>query len=579
MPHTRIVRDNVPPAAGEPARASKWAPRRDELIEPLRMASFFDRETAAASGDVDIGVPKHAIFVAHGMGQQIKHEAIEMTVNGIYNACDAGDFATVLAEARGRTVMIGDTTLQRAEIELELRSDGRRVDLHIYEGYWAPFTEGNVTLRDVMSFLVLGARAGLTRSWYAVQRWIFGRFISMERAPRTFLHFGITAAMIASLFVLNGVIAATATGRLVANETWPDDELFRALTGIGLIVTGATFIFGLALLSLVQWARRERVGWFYRRASNVAMSTFWLWCGSVIFASFAFLAVIAWQFYYPQSFSDLASSLPPVLENALLVLLVWASLIAMTYFGRRLLVRYPGDVAAYVNTNSLDKFTEVREKIRACVLGAMKAVYGARIGSTPYYTSIGVIGHSLGSVVAYDALNALFVLDAADGAPARMIDRTKVLVTFGSPLDKTAFIFGAQGRNTERVREQLVAATKPLIQDYERYRNFTWVNVYSPLDIVSGELNYYDCADAKGYAVERAIENIVDPDVRVPLIAHVEYWRNPVVFARLLRGLLDADDSNSARRDNAATSAHGTIQHTNLPAPHGAGAVGEGTTT
>ena len=45
------------------------------------------------------------------------------------------------------------------------------------------------------------------------------------------------------------------------------------------------------------------------------------------------------------------------------------------------------------------------------------------------------------------------------------VDRTKLLLTFGSPLDKTAFVFATRGDASE-ARGRLAEARQPLIKSY-----------------------------------------------------------------------------------------------------------------
>ena len=105
---------------------------------------------------------------------------------------------------------------------------------------------------------------------------------------------------------------------------------------------------------------------------------------------------------------------------------------------------------------------------------------------------------------------------------------------FGSPLDKTAFIFGAQGAGTE-AREALAASVQPLISDAQvRPR---WVNIYSTWDIISGSLDYYDLPDRSN---RHPVENIKDPKATTLLAAHVEYWRNEKLFEALIEALRPA---------------------------------------
>jgi hypothetical protein len=62
---------------------------------------------------------------------------------------------------------VGDVTavlviqpLERVAMQLRC-SGGALRDVHIYEVYWAPFTEGAVTLRDVIQFLLSAGINGI----------------------------------------------------------------------------------------------------------------------------------------------------------------------------------------------------------------------------------------------------------------------------------------------------------------------------------------------------------------------------------------------------------------------------------
>jgi hypothetical protein len=153
-----------------------------------------------------------------------------------------------------------------------------------------------------------------------------------------------------------------------------------------------------------------------------------------------------------------------------------------------------------------------------------------------------VVGHSLGSVLAYDTLNALINLDncSAPNVRRHVVARTRALITFGSPLDKTAFIFRMQARNDQEwIREQLAASVQPLIVDYVKYRpdSFDWINIWSRMDIVSGELNYYDVHDdpAKIPNEKPCVQNMPDPKADIPLYAHLQYWNNELLRQQLYK--------------------------------------------
>jgi len=156
-----------------------------------------------------------------------------------------------------------------------------------------------------------------------------------------------------------------------------------------------------------------------------------------------------------------------------------------------------------------------------------------------------VVGHSLGSVIAYDALNMLILEDESirqstptkeSARPLDVVRRTPLFLTFGSPLDKTAFIFAVQARGTSEAREALAGSVQPLIQSYER-RPSRWINVWSPWDVISGPLDLYDppreLHDFPGATLTQRVHNILDREATTLLIAHTEYWKNPLVVGTI----------------------------------------------
>jgi hypothetical protein len=167
-------------------------------------------------------------------------------------------------------------------------------------------------------------------------------------------------------------------------------------------------------------------------------------------------------------------------------------------------------------------------------------VYLAQENGEFLYDKIAVVGHSLGSVIAYDTLNALLNAEKLSLTELKIASRTCLLETFGSPLDKIAFFFNVQGNEASHIREQLAAAAQPLITSYEDFRRFPWINVYSPNDIVSGKVELYDLP-MKGQPEpiqrlihEHGVQRFRDPDAIVPLVAHVAYWKNREVWKKLL---------------------------------------------
>jgi hypothetical protein len=218
----------------------------------------------------------------------------------------------------------------------------------------------------------------------------------------------------------------------------------------------------------------------------------------------------------------------------LLVLLVIGS-----YVFRYFAVQFVGDVAAYISPYRDSKFDELRKAIQKVGLDVGKIVYGfgKDAPTDPKYKRIIVVGHSLGSVLAYDTLNALMNLDnvSSDDQKRDVVQRTRGLITFGSPLDKTAFIFRMQAKSDQDwIREQMTDSVQRLIVSYPEFRpeTLTWVNIWSPMDIISGSLDYYD-DPAVPPDDPRHVQNMVDPQARTPLAPHVQYWNNDLLRKKL----------------------------------------------
>ena len=79
-------------------------------------------------------------------------------------------------------------------------------------------------------------------------------------------------------------------------------------------------------------------------------------------------------------------------------------------------------------------------------------------------------------------------------------------------------------RGTSNV-PQLAASSQPMLQDY-CWRPERWINIYSPWDIISGALEYYDLPDATD---RRRVTNQRDKAATTLLMAHVEYWEDPML--------------------------------------------------
>jgi hypothetical protein len=575
----------------------------------------------------ELGRPseKHAVWIVHGMGQQIPFETLDSLTTGILKVADRFGARIPGSRPRVTAVKFGpsgpggkEQVVERVEIDLQDKEDAKKsCQLHLYEAYWAPVTEGAAKLSDVISFFFNGGMRSIWNSGKPFLRAMFpdespaGPQQGMQQFKipfRAVLEVTLTLLLLLSLIAINAVIVSAGAAKasipaftmMRFDQHWKQlsaiatgmcaialsfgvilflgemckpanlarwKKLFISIVGwIGFSVTALTILASAALMSTVtrfQWVAHFLKG--MNSESVQGVSTLFLLAAAFLvvvslvsraskrssgtelrgdpFLVFLFvlsfalhLAVIPALVLVARSELTLPAYLPAIVQWAASLLAnplwVWPALIVLAKLVRDLLIQFPGDVAIYVDSNKLDRFCKIRQEIKQIASDSVTGIYTARSAddSSWEYSKIAIVGHSLGSVIAYDTLNKLLNLDDITGNHVDVEKRTCLLETFGSPLDKIAFFFTIQGKETFHIREQLAAVVQPLIQSYAKFRTFPWVNVYSGNDIVSGSLQFYDLPDT---SYKFNVENIPDPDAVVPLAAHVDYWKNDLVWQQL----------------------------------------------
>ena len=448
--------------------------------------------TDARVGDAHARRAHIAVIVCHGMGEQVPFETLNAVAEALWSRQSESPMDA--SNARVRYVSFGEDWLPRVELTLRDRAAddgghrdhggrqrddaGGRFDAHLYEVYWAPLTEGKVTARDAIGFL-LGAGARGIRYCLrgSFDRWMFGRRVTFRLPRRGALQLGLALVIFVAFLMLFAVVVVAAAA-----------ELFRFL-----------------------------------EPGPLAPPPWWL-AG----------VPDAWM-----------------LGGIACALLVFAAL-------RWFLVQSVGDVAAYISAHRASRFAEIRREIQEAARRVARNVYAARDESEmPLYAHVLLVGHSLGSVIAYDMLNDSINRDLASSAPRGVAHdvarRTKLLLTLGSPLDKTAFLFRTQ-KDHAPLREALAAAAQPMIVDYAN-RPERWINVWTPFDWICGSLEYYDLEregdegrrGAARVVEERerrsrgTVENVRERGAPVDTVrAHLGYWRRPTFGELLYEAMAEA---------------------------------------
>ena len=606
---------------------------RDKLARP---DDNTEPSYAVGVSHIESGLKKVAVFVTHGMGQPIPFQTLDAVAEAL-RVLDEKQYKKdpkLNPKPKSNTIKSGDVWLQR--IELTLREGPAAVEAHVYEGYWAPITEGRITAANVIGFLAGAGANGLKISSGTFKRWLFNSYEPRPTLIRTVLYLLIALATMGALVAMNITIGLVAGGNAFLSQrpAWLTEALLADLTTLFNVVVTSLLVFGLSLAVSsamrrvgswreipMGWAWpwvRTAWGWLLRALGWVR--TAWGWVTIFLFAA-TLLAMImggfsivllfvghvrhlardgaiwpqiftpavvdrfnggfddgAWFFVLLLGLGVLAKYLFGILagierdtgpdasgkwltilislafaaitaaviwlafaflgvflENGGGVMaaaqhwLAWPMLVVLSAYIRTFLVQYVGDVAIYVMPYKLDAFNDLRKEIKETVYKIAHAVYAQKkegSATEHEYDQVILVGHSLGSVIAYDVLNRLILEDRATNDAINAVSRTALFLTFGSPLDKTAFIFSIQGHGTSEARESLAASVQPLIEHY-KYRPRKWINIYSPWDILGGHLDLYD--PLIGADPDKKVRNKVDPDATTLLAAHTEYWQNKLM--------------------------------------------------
>ncbi len=593
----------------EPAGGGSYVRKTNYAVSPPTAAPAPEAAVRAALAPAR---PLYAILATHGMGQQIPFQTLDQIAEGLRQEDASRRPSARAGKIHVADVEIGKTSQRMQRIELQLGTEGDGgCDVHVYEGYWAPLTEGQVTLRNVMSFLLNAGTNGVANGTGEFRRWLFGQYRSFVTPLRTVLYLLIALAATVSLVAINTTIVMVAAARspLVQTPSWLSDGFLGDLsTTFNVLLLFAVLFAASLILSILRPGRWQGVltaGLFVLTlfaiiATAVAVPCLfflhrkqietnpgdlatidpeiltlgrrwvallndgveWSILALAALALIAGIGFLLWRLAVKRRdklaeagnahiLSGIAAIAFTLIAAGLAAELVlfflksrglpglgaahmlrrgvsWPVLIGLSLFVRNFLIQFVGDVAVYVTPHRLDRFNELRHRIQECVLDRARAVYEAAVDGRPY-DKVLIAGHSLGSVISYDVLNRLISEDRLaqerGDQPLGVAERTGLLLTFGSLLDKTAFLFSVQGnKKTDEAREALAASVQPLICDEALRRRLPWINVYSPWDIFSGELNFYD-PDETPPNISPGVVNHVDEGAQTLIAAHTEYWR------------------------------------------------------
>jgi hypothetical protein len=200
----------------------------------------------------------------------------------------------------------------------------------------------------------------------------------------------------------------------------------------------------------------------------------------------------------------------------------------------RWLRTHVGDIALYVRGDIDSAHVHTRTLLQSELQKQLRELLDDAPGA-PRYDALILMGHSLGAVLALDALDALAAHKRVDPAPSIGGARVRGLLTFGAPLDKVAYFFHERIPDGEAVHAQLARYWRPTRRAPERsdlgryhfaestdpYPQLRWLHLHAPSDPISDPLVFYRPDEVRRL-------------VGVPWWrAHGSYWQDPRTYLAL----------------------------------------------
>lgn len=229
-----------------------------------------------------------------------------------------------------------------------------------------------------------------------------------------------------------------------------------------------------------------------------------------------------------------------------------------------------GDLVLYTAYDPKLSLNSVRDKVLNGCVERLESLIRCKKGGALRYQQVFIAGHSLGSVVAYDAVSRISMRTdhalVTDSQGSRSLTRAEIsrlggLLTFGSPLDKIALMFWPRWKaektnqsNLAQWHQRRTEYRQGLLAHFHGIRGLSralslpisvqqpptgsladlpWLNVHHPDDLIAGHLD----------AFEEVTNLLITPAITATFAAkrtaeaHGSYWAHPSIYEWLMERL------------------------------------------
>ena len=495
-------------------------------------------------GENDTPANYTAVLYFHGMGNQRRYEEVSRLVDALdkfaHNVPGKGILTKIRARLeppRGKNEKdVSYIRVLHKEIQENDKWDNKAY--RFYEYYWAPITAGGRPVGDVLKWLF--------KRMFTPFQTLHSPWRERQRLRRAALQ---SLAWKSSLRKRGSIDKGNLRKVLLAYNEFEGPDARRDYPE-GSFKDFLNYIHDEyssnpdTMNKLLELAQRWHSAYRNSEAFNtVALTTLFL----SIVISVAALAglsfiILKWarimgtDLVANSILSPLGNLVIPNTKNTISLLVLFASLFGITAF----LKDYLGDVELWTTYEETDeKYAKRKEILDKAFLVLTHAL------EDPCCERVVIVGHSLGSAIAYDTLLEAGRYNRARNASDPMkgdlpLEKIDHFITLGSPIDKIHYFFEShQGkyhrynRVVEEVRGDI--GTAPFARN--RQPHMHWMNFWDQGDIVSGSLE----TPSNNRWVDLRVDNIHVTNYLFPApgACHSGYFANRLVMEKIFEVIFE----------------------------------------
>ncbi len=499
-----------------------------------------------------------ALLLIHGMGEQRSYQITDDFVRNLATQYGTSPHNVSLTHhVVNELAGVGSTVRSHVGIALKDSQGPNKIsNIDVHEVYWADKPKGWIRLQETLKWLAKTSMVPV-RAW-AQHAALLTSNPDQSRLGR--VGFFLREILLAALLPLFG-LALLALGSWLPGQI---GDLWAAIKQNLLVVKpGVATIVELMLLMAVglvlvaslwgAWGIGRLVSYEKRLAlKKVPFEERWRRLRAWMILSIITGALVIPVIVIIAKIDSLRRTLGAITDVSdwgdFLTLLGIAAGVGAAWKASTFLVGWFGDVAIYFDgADQLSAYHTVRQEILR-----INSERLAELLRDEQYDDVYVAAHSLGSVIAYDAINQIAsehrayrrsgpsVLPAipADSREAAF-QRLRGLMSFGSPLDKAVYFFHQTVKRERRVRAQILSSHTSFRRrrsgrPYGPYKfspyqpekpaRFHWVNMWSWSDFLGHRLDYFHIEDQPETGYKR-------------WKSHTQFWENPAFYREVVRWL------------------------------------------